>query len=285
VPVRVRLPFPNRMDEARIREIQVATPDGNYVPLGAIATVGFKVGNASIFREGNSRYMALKFNVEGRDIGSVVKDTFEAFDRDIKLPEGYIAQWGGQWENQQRAAARLKVVIPLSLLVVFVLLFSALGSARSAVLILLTAPFAMVGGVIALHLTGIDLSISAAIGFIALLGQVALAGLLVLSAVEDLRRDGVAMIPALIEGTAERMRSILMVTCLGLLGLLPMALSTGVGSETQRPFASVVVGGMAVLPLISLFVLPVLYAWFGPKRMLTAEQQDELDENEEARHA
>ncbi|GGX35790.1 cation transporter [Pigmentiphaga litoralis] len=285
VPVRVRLPFANRMDEARIREILVATPDGNYVPLGAIASVGFKVGNASIFREGNSRYMALKFNVSGRDIGSVVKDTFEVFDRDIKLPEGYIAQWGGQWENQQRAAARLKVVIPLSLLVVFVLLFSALGSARSALLILLTAPFAMIGGVLALHLTGIDLSISAAIGFIALLGQVALAGLLVLSAVEDLRRDGVAMIPALIEGTAERMRSILMVTCLGLLGLLPMALSTGVGSETQRPFASVVVGGMAVLPLIALFVLPVLYAWFGPKRMLTAEQQDELDVNEETRHA
>ena len=285
VPVRVRLPFADRMDEARIKDISVATPNGNYVPLSAIATIGFKVGNASIFREGNSRYMALKFNVEGRDIGSVVKDTLAVFAKEIKLPEGYIAQWGGQWENQQRAAARLKVVIPLSLLVVFVLLFSALGGARSAFLILLTAPFAMVGGVVALYLTGIDLSISAAIGFIALLGQVALAGLLVISAVEGLRREGVALIPALIEGTAERMRSILMVTCLGLLGLLPMALSTGVGSETQRPFASVVVGGMAVLPLIALFVLPVLYAWFGPKQMLTAEEQDELEANQEARNA
>ncbi|AZG09654.1 efflux RND transporter permease subunit [Pigmentiphaga sp. H8] len=274
VPVRVRLPYVDRMDEARIREIQVSAPDGTYVPLHALASISFKVGNSSIFREGNARYMALKFNVQGRDMGSVVKDAIAAFKKDVKMPEGYIAQWGGQWENQQRASARLKIVVPLSLLVVFVLLFSALGSARSASIILLTAPFAMIGGIIALHLTGIDLSISAAIGFIALLGQVALAGLLVLSAVENLRREGVALIPALIEGAAERMRSILMVALLGLIGLLPMALSTGVGSETQRPFASVVVGGMAVLPLVALFVLPVLYAWLGPRRMLTAEERD-----------
>ncbi|MPS26489.1 CusA/CzcA family heavy metal efflux RND transporter [Pigmentiphaga sp.] len=274
VPVRVRLPYADRMDEARIREIQVSAPDGTYVPLHALASVSFKVGNSSIFREGNARYMALKFNVQGRDMGSVVKDAIAAFEKNVKMPEGYIAQWGGQWENQQRASERLKIVVPLSLLVVFVLLFSALGSARSASIILLTAPFVMIGGIIALHLTGIDLSISAAIGFIALLGQVALAGLLVLSAVENLRREGVALVPALVEGAAERMRSILMVALLGLIGLLPMALSTGVGSETQRPFASVVVGGMAVLPLVALFVLPVLYAWLGPRRMLTAEERD-----------
>ncbi|GAA4339550.1 CusA/CzcA family heavy metal efflux RND transporter [Pigmentiphaga soli] len=282
VPVRVRLPFGDRQDEARIREIAVAAPDGSYVPLHALANISFKVGNASIFREGNSRYMALKFNVEGRDIGSVVKDALAVFKKDVQLPEGYLAQWGGQWENQQRAAARLKIVVPLSLLVVFVLLFSALGSARSAAIILLTAPFAMVGGIAALYLTGIDLSISAAIGFIALLGQVALAGLLVVSAVEHLRRDGAAMLPALIEGAAERMRSILMVALLGLIGLLPMAMSTGVGSETQRPFASVVVGGMAVLPLVALFVLPVLYALLGPKQILTAEERDALANQEES---
>jgi len=274
VPVRVRLPFADRMDEARIREIQVSAPDGTYVPLHALASIGFKVGNSSIFREGNARYMALKFNVQGRDMGSVVKEAIAVFKKEVKMPEGYMAQWGGQWENQQRASARLKIVVPLSLLVVFVLLFSALGSARSASIILLTAPFAMIGGIVALHLTGIDLSISAAIGFIALLGQVALAGLLVLSAVETLRREGVALVPALVEGAAERMRSILMVALLGLIGLLPMALSTGVGSETQRPFASVVVGGMAVLPLVALFVLPVLYAWLGPKHILTAEERD-----------
>ncbi|WPB55529.1 CusA/CzcA family heavy metal efflux RND transporter [Xylophilus sp. GOD-11R] len=276
VPVRVRLPYVDRMDEARIREIAVPAPDGRPVPLHALASVGVKIGNASIFREGNARYMALKFNVEGRDIGSVVGDALHAFGQVAKLPEGYQAVWGGEWENQRRASARLRIVVPLSLLVVFALLFAALGEARSAGVILLCAPFAMVGGIAALHLTGIELSISAAIGFIALLGQVALAGLLVLSAVEGLRRQGLPLVQALVQGTAERMHSLLLVTLLGLLGLLPMALSTGVGSETQRPFASVIVGGMAVLPVVALVLLPLLYAWLGPRR-LDDKMEDRAD--------
>lgn len=280
VPVRVRLPYVDRMDEERIRNIAIPLPDGGSVPLGSVGTVSMKIGNSSIFREGNARYMALKFNVEGRDIGSVVKDTLATFKQNVKLPEGYVAQWGGEWENQQRAAARLKVVIPLSLVVVYALLFGALGQARSASIILLCAPFVMVGGIAALHLGQIELSISAAIGFIALLGQVALAGLLVVSAVEDLRRQGMPLMQALIEGTAERMRSIILVALLALLGLLPMALSTGVGSETQRPFASVIVGGMVVLPLVALVLLPVLYAWLGPKNMMTQEERDESAQND-----
>ena len=280
VPVRVRLPYVDRMDEERIRNIAIPLPDGGSVPLGSVGTVSMKIGNSSIFREGNARYMALKFNVEGRDIGSVVKDTLSTFKQNVKLPEGYIAQWGGEWENQQRAAARLKVVIPLSLIVVYALLFGALGQARSAGIIFLCAPFALVGGIAALHLAHIELSISAAIGFIALLGQVALAGLLVVSAVEDLRRQGMPLMQALIEGTAERMRSIILVALLALLGLLPMALSTGVGSETQRPFASVIVGGMVVLPLVALVLLPVLYAWLGPKNMMTQEERDEGAQND-----
>ena len=279
VPVRVRLPYVDRMDEARIREIAIPVPTGKSVPLHSVADIGIKIGNSSIFREGNARYMALKFNVEGRDIGSVVKDTLAAFQQTVQLPEGYHAVWGGEWENQQRAALRLQVVIPLSLLIVFALLYSALGHARSASVILLTAPFAMVGGIVALHVTGIELSLSAAIGFIALLGQVALVGLLVLSAVEELRLRGVPMLQALIEGTAERMRSVILVTLLALLGLLPMALSTGVGSETQRPFASVIVGGMAILPLVALILLPVLYGLLGPKNMLTSEEKDALAES------
>ena len=280
VPVRVRLPYVDRMDEERIRNIAIPLPNGGSVPLHSVGTVSIKIGNSSIFREGNARYMALKFNVEGRDIGSVVKDTLATFKENVKLPEGYQALWGGEWENQQRAAARLKVVVPLSLLIVYALLFSALGHARSAAVILLCAPFAMVGGIAALHLTGIELSISAAIGFIALLGQVALAGLLVISSVEELRRQGMPMMQALVEGAAERMRSILLVALLALLGLLPMALSTGVGSETQRPFASVIVGGMVLLPLVALVLLPVLYALMGPKNMLTQEEIDESGQDD-----
>lgn len=277
VPVRVRLPYVDRMDEARIRDIAIPTANGGSVPLHSVAKVAIEIGNSSIFREGNARYMALKFNVEGRDIGSVVKDTLATFKQNVKLPEGYVAVWGGEWENQQRAAARLKVVVPLSLLIVYALLFSALGQARSAGVILMCAPFAMVGGIAALHFTGIELSISAAIGFIALLGQVALAGLLVLSSVEELRRQGMPMMQALVEGAAERMRSVILVALLALLGLLPMAMSTGVGSETQRPFASVIVGGMLVLPLIALVLLPVLYAWLGPKSLLNPDERNEND--------
>lgn len=280
VPVRVRLPYVDRMDEERIRNIAIPLPNGaagGSVPLHSVGQVAIKIGNSSIFREGNARYMALKFNVEGRDIGSVVKDTLATFKKNVKIPEGYQAVWGGEWENQQRAAARLKIVVPLSLIIVYALLFGALGQARSAGIILLCAPFTMVGGIAALHLAGIELSISAAIGFIALLGQVALAGLLVISAVEELQRQGMPMMQALVEGAAERMRSIVLVALLALLGLLPMALSTGVGSETQKPFASVIVGGMVVLPLVALVLLPVLYALLGPKNMLT---QEELDEKE-----
>jgi len=259
-----------------MREIAIPTPNGGSVPLHSVGQISVKIGNASIFRENNSRYMALKFNVENRDIGSVVKDTLAAFKANVKVPEGYQAVWGGEWENQQRASQRLQVVVPLSLLIVFGLLFGALGQARSSCVILLCAPFVMVGGIAALHLTGIELSISAAIGFIALLGQVALAGLLVISAVETLRREGLPLKQALVQGTAERMRSVLLVATLALLGLLPMALSTGVGSETQRPFASVIVGGMLVLPVVALVLLPVLYAWLGPK---TLKKPDELDES------
>ncbi|GAB2455310.1 CusA/CzcA family heavy metal efflux RND transporter [Comamonas humi] len=279
VPVRVRLPYVDRMDEARIREIAIPTPSGRSLPLHALAEVKVEIGNSSIFREGNARYMALKFNVEGRDIGSVVKDTLATFKQNVKVPEGYQAVWGGEWENQQRASARLKVVVPLSLLIVYALLFSALGRARSAGVIMLCAPFAMVGGVAALHLTGIELSISAAIGFIALLGQVALVGLLVLSEVEERRRAGVPLLRAVVGGAAERMRSVILVAVLALLGLLPMAMSTGVGSETQRPFASVIVGGMVLLPLIALVLLPVLYVALGPKTMMTQEEEDELPQS------
>ena len=275
IPIRIRLPLADRMDEARIGDIAIAQPNGNTVPLRSLAHVGVEIGNSSIFREGNARYMALKFNVEGRDIGSVVKDTLAVFNDKVKLPEGYTAVWGGEWENQQRAAARLRLVVPLSLLVVYALLFSALGRARSAGVILMCAPFAMVGGVLALHFTGIELSISAAIGFIALLGQVALAGLLVVSAIEERRLAGADLLTATVQGTAERMRSVILVALLALLGLLPMAMSTGVGSETQRPFASVIVGGMLTMPAIALLLLPVLYAWLGPKTMATQEEEDE----------
>jgi cobalt-zinc-cadmium resistance protein CzcA len=275
VPIRLMLPLEIRDDVARIGAITVAGESGARVPLRDLATIQLANGVASINREGNSRYLALKFNIEGRDMGSVVKDAIATVSHGVQPPEGHYFVWGGEFENQQRALARLKLVVPLALLTVLGLLYAALNSGRSALAILLTVPFALTGGAFALLVAGVPLSVSAAVGFIALLGQVSLMGLLVLSAAEGRRRNGEALGPALIEGAAERLRPVLMASLLALVGLLPMALSSGVGSETQRPFALVVVGGMLTTLVVALWLLPTLYSYITPKRLTTPEETDE----------
>jgi len=275
VPVRVRTPHGERADPDRVGEMLVAGAGGARVPLRDLAEIEIRDGRASINREDNSRTMALKFNVQGRDLGSVIADAMALVDERVSAPDGHYFVWSGEFENQQRAMARLSVIVPLSLLVVFGLLYSALGSMRSAAAILLAAPFAMSGGVFALAAAGIPLSVSAAIGFIALLGQVSLAGLLVLSAVEQRWHGGVERIAAITEGATLRFRAVLMTALLAMLGLIPMALGTGVGSETQRPFALVIVGGMASTLVVALFVLPALYRLLGPRHRRRKEAIDE----------
>jgi cobalt-zinc-cadmium resistance protein CzcA len=230
------------------------------VPLREVARIEKAVGKAAITREANSRVLALKFNVENRDLGSVVTDGIAAVQRDVKVPEGNYLVWGGEFENQKRALARLAVIIPFSFLVVFVLLFMALGSVGSAFSVLLVAPLAMSGGVLGLAAAHIPLSVSAAVGFIALLGQVCLASLLVVSAVEQRRRSGEDLLPALVAGAASRFRTVLMTALLAILGLMPAALSSGVGSETQRPFAVVIITGLVTAVAVTLFVLPFAYS-------------------------
>jgi cobalt-zinc-cadmium resistance protein CzcA len=242
--------------------------------LAELGQLSIATGAANIYREANSRYLALKFNVDGRDMGSVVKDAMAVVNRDVQPPEGHYFVWGGEFENQQRAMARLKVVVPLAVLAVLILLYAAMNSGRSALAILLTFPFALAGGAFALLVAGVALSVSAAVGFIALLGQVSLMGLLVLSAAEERRRGGEELLPALTVGAADRLRPVLMASMLALVGLLPMALSTGVGSETQRPFALVVVGGMLTTVVVALFVLPVVYSLITPQRLITPEEAD-----------
>jgi len=258
VPVRLMLPLDIRGDIDRIGAVTLTAASGARVPLRDLATIQVANGVASINREGNSRYLALKFNIEGRDMGSVVKDAIATVKRSVPAPEGYYFVWGGEFENQQRALARLKIVVPLAVLAVLGLLYAAMNSGRSALAILLTVPFALTGGAFALLAAGVPLSVSAAVGFIALLGQVSLMGLLVLSAAEARRRSGEELWPALIEGASERLRPVLMASLLALVGLLPMALGSGVGSETQRPFALVVVGGMLTTLAIALWLLPII---------------------------
>jgi cobalt-zinc-cadmium resistance protein CzcA len=279
VPVRLILPPALRDDADKIGAVTVTTESGARVPLRDLAAIRVTSGLASINREGNSRYLALKFNVEGRDMGSVVKDAIATVSGKVKPPEGHYFVWGGEFENQQRALARLRIVVPLALLAVLGLLYAAMNSGRTALAVLLTIPFALTGGAFALLVAGIPLSVSAAIGFIALMGQVSLMGLLILSAVEARRRKGIDLMPALVEGASERLRAVIMASMLAFVGLLPMATSSGVGSETQRPFALVVVGGMLTTLLIALWALPAIYSYITPRRLATPEEEDEQIED------
>jgi cobalt-zinc-cadmium resistance protein CzcA len=274
VPIRVSLPAPERADPELVGAIALPTSDGGRVPLREVAHIAIAQGRASINHERSSRVLALKFNVQGRDLGSVIREAQAVVAREVKPPDGHYFVWGGEFENQQRAMKRLEVVVPIALVIVLVLLFSALGSARSALAVLATAPFALTGGILGLRLAGIPLSVSAAVGFIALLGQVSLAGLLVVSAIEALRKDGIPLAEAAIEGPVSRFRALLMAAVLAILGLLPMALSHAVGSETQRPFAVVIIGGMVTTLIVALTVLPVLYR-VTTRRVLGAPSEDD----------
>ena len=274
VPVRVMLTPSACSDVEMIRALLLRAPAGGEVALKDVADIDITTGNASINREANSRYLALKFNVEGRDMGSTVKDAVATLSAKVTPPSGHYFVWGGEFENQERAVRRLRLIVPVAILLVLGLLYAAMGNGRSALVIVATVPFAITGGLFALLIAGIPLSVSAIIGFIALLGQISLMGVLVLGAAEKLRREGSELLPALADGAAERLRPVLMASLLALFGLLPMAMATGVGSETQRPFALVVVGGMCTTLLVALFFLPVLYSYVTPRRFITPEEAD-----------
>jgi cobalt-zinc-cadmium resistance protein CzcA len=197
--------------------------------------------------------------IQGRDMGGVVADMQRRVARNVKLPPSYEVTWSGEFENQERAMARLAVIVPISILIILLLLFNAFKSFRLALLIVAIIPFAAIGGIVALWLTGIYLSVSAAIGFIALFGQAVLNGVVMVALFNDLRRHGKSPEEAVTEGAVTRLRTVLMTALLASLGLLPMALSHGIGSETQKPLAVVVIGGLVTATLLVLYVLPVLY--------------------------
>ncbi len=261
---------------SRIKEITIATPGGFYIPLAQVASFKATSGAMNISREGSSRVVSVGVFIKDRDMGSVVADMQEAVEKGVVLPEGYSIQWSGEFENQKRAMERLMIVVPLSILLIFILLFDAFKSFKSALLILLNIPFALIGGIFALFVTGIPLSVSAAIGFIALFGQAVLNGVVMVSYFNHLCKEGRPLNDAVIEGSLVRLRTVLMTGLLAMLGLLPMALSRAIGSETQRPLAIVVIGGLVSATLLTLIVLPTLYAMFYKNRSqeeLTASQE------------
>ena len=260
--VAVRLAEPERT-LTRMRELLVATPGGAYVPLSEIANFRTVGGMMNIARENGRRVLPIGVFIRGRDMGSVVADMQARVQKNVPLPAGYTISWSGEFENQERAMARLSVIVPISILIIFLLLFDAFKSFRNAILIILNIPFSVIGGILALWLTGIYLSVSAAIGFIALFGQAVLNGVVMVTLFNELRNHGMSAEEAVVKGALMRLRTVLMTALLASLGLLPMALSTGIGAETQRPLAVVVIGGLVSATLLVLFVMPVLYVLFS----------------------
>ncbi len=258
----VRLAAPARRDIAAIRALTVDTPDGTRIPLQQLATITVRDGNINISRETGMRTVAVSVFIRGRDMGSLVEEMRREVAAKVSLPAGYFITWGGEFENEQRAMARLAVIVPVSVFLIFVLLFNAFGSVRDALLIVLNVPLALIGGIVALWVTHIPLSVSAAIGFIALFGQAVLNGVVMVSVFRDYRESGMSPRDAISEGTLIRLRTVLMTTLLAMLGLLPMAASGALGSEVQRPLAVVVIGGLASSTILTLVVLPTLYLIF-----------------------
>ena len=258
--VTVRLPPASRSDLGSIRAIKLPLKDGSVIPLSAVAEVTLGTGRAAITRENGKRYVGVRMNVRGRDLGSFVAEAQARVGASIKLPLGYDMTWGGEFENQQRAMARLQLVIPVALLLTFLLLFSTFGKLFDSLIIMAVVPLALLGGVAGLAIAGMPLSVSAAVGFIALLGQAVLNGVLIVSAIRTRLGAGEPVESAAIQGTRERLRAVLMTALLASLGLLPAALSHAIGSETQRPIAVVVVAGTVSAAFVTLVALPVFYA-------------------------
>jgi cobalt-zinc-cadmium resistance protein CzcA len=259
--VTVRFPRGARQDLQSVRDLMVPLADGSPIPLAALADVGMARGPAAITRENGKRYIGVRANVRNRDLGSVIAEAQQRVASHVTLPTGYELTWGGEFENQERAMKRLAFVLPLSLVLTFFLLFSAFGSLLDATIIMLNLPIALIGGLAGLGVASMTLSVSAAVGFIALLGQAVLNGVLVVSAIRARREAGDDPWTAVIEGTRARLRAVLMTALLASLGLVPAALSHAIGSETQRPIAVVVVGGTISAALLTLVILPVSYYW------------------------
>jgi len=258
----VRLKEDASRDIETIRNLLVSAPTGAQIPLSQIADLSVVEAPAQISRDDTRRRIAVECNVRGRDIGSFVADAQSRLDKEVQLPTGYYTKWGGQFENLQRASARLLIIVPLALFLIFVLLFSTFGSVKQAILIYTGIPFAIVGGIFALALRGMPFSISAGVGFIALFGVAVLNGVVMVSYINSLREQGKSIVDAVKEGAMTRLRPVLMTALVASLGFIPMALATSAGAEVQRPLATVVIGGLMTSTLLTLLILPTLYAWF-----------------------
>jgi cobalt-zinc-cadmium resistance protein CzcA len=275
--VLVRYPAGARTTSAAIGRAMVDVPGGAKIALAHLARIREVDGPVQITRESAKRLVVVQANVEGRDVVGFVNEVRSAMDREVKLPQGYYVTYGGQFENQQRAAGRLMLVVPISIALIFLMLFTTFRSVRQAALIILNIPFAMIGGVISLYLSGLYLSVPASVGFITLFGVAVLNGVVMVTYFNQLRAAGRSVIDAVQEGAARRLRPVLMTALIASLGLVPMLLAHGPGSELQRPLAVVVIGGLFTSTLLTLVLLPALYAWLEGRAESRAPER-QIDE-------
>ena len=263
--IAVRLPESYRKDRDALGSILLAAPAGEQVPLGRVAEIRRASGPEVVHREHSQRRIVVQCNVRGRDMGSFVTEAQRRIQAAVELPTGYYLTWSGQFENQQRAMQRLMLVLPAVLLVIFMLLYATFRSTKQSLLVLLIVPFATVGGIAALWLRGMNLNVSASIGFIAVFGVAVLDGLVMVSTTNSLLERGRPIRKAIVEGAVTRLRPVLMTSLVASVGFLPMAVATSIGAEVQRPLATVVIGGLVSSTILTLLLLPALYSWFLPK--------------------
>jgi cobalt-zinc-cadmium resistance protein CzcA len=274
--IKVRYNEAYRYSAEKIRNLLVPTRTGSKIPLKEIAHLYNVSGPAFVYREGNQRFIAVKFSVRGRDLGSTIAEAQKAVNKAIKLQQGYKMKWAGEFENQQRATQRLSVVVPISIVVIFLILFFAFGSMSDATIILLNVPFALIGGILALLLTRINFSISAGVGFIALFGVSVQNGVILVNIFHENLKKGLRLIDAVREGAISRVRPVVMTALMASLGLLPAALSTGIGSETQKPLAVVVIGGLISATVLVLLILPAIFNLVYGRKIRRKEQKKQL---------
>jgi cobalt-zinc-cadmium resistance protein CzcA len=260
----VRLPPEYRQSIEAVGDVKVAGGNnGNaYIPLREVADIKLETGAYYIYRDAMQRLIPIKFSVRGRDLGGAVEEARERIKRNVKFPTGYRVAWAGEFEDLQRAKERLEVIVPISLALIMVLLYSLFNSLRDSLLALTGIPFAVAGGILALYFTGLDFSISAAIGFISLFGVSVMDGILMITYYNQVRRGGMGVLEAMYHAAEQRMRPMLMTALSACIGLFPAAISTGIGSQVQRPLATVVVGGMLIGPVMLLLVVPALRMMF-----------------------
>jgi heavy metal efflux system protein len=264
--VALRLPERYRTDPDALRGIVLRAPGGEQVGLDQVARVEVRRGPELINREQGQRRMVVMSNVRGRDLGSFVAEVRSRIDREMNLPPGYFIEYGGQFENQQRATRRLMLIVPVVLGLIFVLLFLTFNSFRLALLVVGNIPLALVGGITALWMRGMNLNLSASVGFIALFGVAMLNGVVLVSSINQMRETGLKTRAAVLAGAQRRLRPVLITACVASFGFIPMALATSTGAEVQRPLATVVIGGLFSSTLLTLFQMPVLYEWISRDR-------------------